>query len=132
MAFLEQCHHFVEFDVEVAGFDQQRIRALGQDLKFFPAGEGRGGFGNICPGTVALGDYTRPFQFQVSAGDRVGIDHELLRQHANGRDLVARRQTAGSHKLLHLIDNLNIDRHAVGGSDMDLHGFLKCINILIH
>ena len=50
-----------------------------------------------------------------------GIDDELFREHADGRDFLARRESSGGDEMLHLIDDLNVDGDTVRGTDMNLH-----------
>ena len=84
--------------------------------------QGRPDFGHISAGAVPFGDRSLPFQFQVGARDGVGVNQKLFRQDADGGDFIARSQPAGSDQVLQLVDNLNIDGHAIVGRNMDLHG----------
>lgn len=122
---MQESNHFFETNVQVLGLDQQRIGALRQSPEFFAAGERRRSFGNVCSGAVAFDDDSGSLQFEIGAGDGVGIDDELLSQNANGRKFLAGRQSPGSNELFDLIDDLNVDRNAVAGYDVNLHDNLK-------
>ena len=67
-----------------------------------------------------------------------GLMTKLLRQDANRRQLFAGRQPAGRDQVLDLVDDLQVDRHAVVGGNMNLHRTARprqrhvvCINELI-
>ena len=123
VSFADQADNFVELNAQVGGFDEQRIGALPQHFQFFAPGEGGGGFGNVGTRAVTFGDDAGAFEFEIGAGDRVGIDHEFLGEDADGGDFLARGEPAAGDELFDLIHDLDVDRDAVVGADMNLHGY---------
>ena len=71
--------------------------------------------GDEGAGAVAQLDHAFVFELAVGLGDGVGIDHELLRQRPDARQLFARPQRAGFDAVLHLLHQLEVDRHAGRG-----------------
>ena len=74
-------------------------------------------------------------ELPIDLGDRVGIDHELLRKRPNPRKLLAGSQGAGLDRVLHLLHQLQIDRNArrgIGAEEIrqkgvsELMGLLNC------
>jgi hypothetical protein len=86
---------------------------------------------------LALLNDARDFQLAIRLHDRVGRDFQLQRQRADRRQLFAGMKQAGCHQVLHLVDDLAIDRHAVGQVDRDVQwvcasvGQFKCMGTLI-
>ena len=117
----QQFDDLVQLDPQVPRLDQQRVHAFGQELDFFTAGKRRGTFRDIGARTVALGDNPGPFQFQIGARHRLGIDDQLLGQRAHGRNFLARREPPGGHQMFDLVDDLQVDRHAVVGCNVNPH-----------
>ena len=81
----------------------------------------RSGLRNVSSAGAAFLDHTRDFKLAIGAGDSIGIDHEPLGQHPHGRQLFARGQMPRCDGVLHLIDDLKIDRNAVGLGKAELH-----------
>ena len=123
MTLVQQLGYFLQCDIKVIGLRQQSVHALGQEFAFFALGKRGWDLGDICSRPVAFGDQAGAFQLQVSPRHGVGIDDELFGQHADGRNLLAGSQPARRREVLHLIDNLEIDRNPIMGIDMNLQ---KC------
>jgi hypothetical protein len=81
---------------------------------------------------MALDHDAGAFEFEVGAGDGVGVDDELLGERADRGNLLAGREPGGRDEVFHLVDNLEVDGRAGRGIDMNLHGFRQCINTIIH
>ena len=125
---------FVERDVHLPGLGEQGVDPLGENLHPLAAGQRRALVGDVRAGRAALLDDAGRLQLAIGAGDRVRIDEQLLGQHANRRQFLAGREPARGDQVLHLVDDLQVDRHAVGGGDVDLHGksrLFACTNSLI-
>ena len=73
------------------------------------------------PGRAPLGDDAGRLQLAIGAGDGVRVDEQPLGQHADRRQLLAGLQPARRDQVLHLVDDLQVDRHAVVRGDVDLH-----------
>src|SRR5262249_32159641 len=69
-----------------------------------------------------LGDHPGDLQLAVRPGDRVRVDHELVGEYPDGRQLLAGREPPRRHQVLHLVDDLEVDRHPVVRRDVDVHG----------
>src|SRR6185436_6191386 len=54
--------------------------------------------------------------------DGVGRHLQLQRQRPDRRQFFAGQQQAGRDQVFHLVDDLPVDRHAVGQVDGDVHG----------
>ena len=117
-----------ERDVHLAGFGQQGVDAFGEDLQPLAAGQRRALVGDVRAGGAAFFDDAGRFQLAVGAGDGVRVDEQLLGQHADRRQLFAGGEPAGGDQVFDLVDDLQVDRDAVGGGDVDLHGLCSCIN----
>ena len=66
-------------------------------------------------------DHALVLELAVRLGDRVGIDHELLRERPDAGQLVARPQRAGFDGVLHLLHQLQVDGHARRGIGPEDH-----------
>ena len=112
---------FVEGHVHVLRFSQQGVGPLGQEFPALLARQGRAFVRNVGAGAMAFDDEAGPLQFQVGAGHGVRIDQELFGQGADRGELFARRQPARGHQVLHLVDDLQVNRDTVVRGDMNLH-----------
>jgi hypothetical protein len=63
-------------------------------------------------GAMTQLDHAIVFELPVRLGDRVRVDHQLLRQRPDARQLVARPQRSGFDGVLHLLHQLEVDGHA--------------------
>lgn len=63
---------------------------------------------------------TSEFEFAISAHDRVGIDGQIDRQLADGRQLISGVQRAGGDATADLIDELTINGNAAVKVDREL------------
>ena len=79
-----------------------------------------------------LGNHARAFELQVGAGDCVGIDEQSFGQDANGRDFLTGAEAAGGDEVLHLVDDLEIDRDTIRGGNMNLHRSSRSLCVLLH
>ena len=97
----------------------------------------RGPVRNVGARGPPLLDDALGLQLAVGPRHRIRIDHQPLRQGPDRRQLLARHQSPRRHQVLHLVDDLQVDRHAVAGRDVDLHrGTIPrrntfCINTVI-
>jgi hypothetical protein len=85
--------------------------------------------GDVGPGSLALGHDPGPLEFEVGAGDRVGVDEKLLCQGSDGGQFRAWSELSGGDEIPGLVDDLKVDRGAAGGLDLDMHGTRT---VLIH
>ena len=76
---------------------------------------------DVRPGRPPLLDHPRRLQLAIGPRHRVRVHHQPLRQHPDRRQLLPGRQPPRRHQVLHLVDDLQVDRHAVIGRDVDLH-----------
>ena len=76
-------------------------------------------------GAVAQLDHAFVLELAVGLGDRVGIDHELLRERPDAGQLIARPQRARFDGVLHLLHQLQVDGHARRGMWSDNHAALR-------
>src|SRR6516164_6242482 len=60
-------------------------------------------------------------ELAVGLGHSVRVDHELLRERADARQLLARTQRAGFDAVLHLLHQLEIEGHAGRGVGPEQH-----------
>src|SRR5262245_32332819 len=97
----------------MARFGEERVGAMSQQLEPLRSPEWRAAVRNVGARAVTLVDEARPLQFQVSAGNRIRIDDELLRQRADRRQFLAWSQPARGNEVFHLVDDLAVDRQAV-------------------
>jgi len=118
---MDNVDHFVEINVEVPRFYQQGVRALVQDLEFFAAGKWRRRFRYISSRPVAFCNDPGPFEFQIRPRDCVGVYQQLLRKNANRWNLLPGSEPPRADEMFHLVDNLDVDRHAVSGGNVNLH-----------
>ena len=81
--------------------------------------------GNIRSRRAALFDQAERLEFAIGPRHGVGIDDQPIGQDANGRKFVLRLEPARGDQILDLVDDLQIDRHAVIGRDVDLHGSVR-------
>ena len=80
--------------------------------------------GDERAGAVAQLDDALVLELAVGLGDGVRVDHELLRERADARQLLARAQRAGFDAVLHLLHQLEVDGHAGRGVGPEQHGEL--------
>jgi hypothetical protein len=66
-------------------------------------------------------DHAVVLELAVCLGDRVGIDHELLRERPDAGQLIAHPQRAGLDGVLHLLHQLQVDGHARRGIGPEHH-----------
>ena len=118
--------YLIQINVEVPRFHQQGIRALVQDFEFFAAGKRRWRIRYICSRPVAFGNDAGPFELQIRPRDCVGIYQQLLRKNANRWNLLPGPESPGADEMFHLVNNLNVDWHAVSRGNMKLHLLLIC------
>src|SRR5581483_10645369 len=121
VALTKERDDLFDVDVHLVRLGQQGIDALGQDLQPFTPGQRRARVGDIRPRGPTFDDNAFLFQLAISPGNGVGIDRQLLGEHTDGRQLLARRQAAGRHLVFHLIDDLQVDRHAIVRGDVEVH-----------
>jgi hypothetical protein len=107
---------------EGAAGDAGGAIAFGENFHPLAAGERRTLFGDIGAGGAAFFDDAGRFELAVRAGDRVGVNEQPLSENANRRQLLAGRESAGGDQVFHLGDDLEVDRDAIGGGNVDLHG----------
>src|SRR5439155_14428670 len=71
----------------------------------------------------ALTQLDDPFVFElaISLGHGIWIDHELLRQRTDARQLLARTQRSRFDAVFHLLHQLQINRHARRGIGTKQH-----------
>ena len=85
---------------------------------------------------TALGfDHASPFELGVDPGNGVGVDLQIHRQLANGRQLVARAQAAGGDRRAQATFELRVDRRRVAlidGNDIHVRLPSYCSNNLVH
>ena len=93
------------------------IDALAQAVQALLLGARLGPVGDVGAGGPAIGQHAGRRQFAIGTGHGVGIDDELLGEHPDRRQLLARRQPSRRHQGLDLLDDLLIDRHTVGRAD---------------
>jgi hypothetical protein len=60
-------------------------------------------------------DHACVVKLAIGLGDGVGVDDQLLRERADTGQLLARAHGAGFDAVLHLLHQLQVDRHAGGG-----------------
>jgi len=73
-------------------------------------------------GAVAQLDHAFVLQLAVRLGHGVRVDHQLLGQRADPRQLLARAQRAGFDAVLHLLHDLEVDGHAGRRVGPEQHG----------
>ena len=99
----------------MVGFGEERVGPFTEDFHALLAGQRRAGVGNVGARAVALGHDAVALQFHVGAGDGVWIDQQLFRKGTDRRQFLAGREAASGDEILHLVDDLEVDRHAVIG-----------------
>ena len=117
--------HFLEFldaDAELAGFGEEGVDALDEDAAFFFAGEGGALGGDAGAGALAGCDEAEGFEFAVGAGDGVWVYEEVFGEGADGGEGLAGFEAFGGDEVFELLDDLQVDGHAVGSGDVDVHG----------
>ena len=90
MAPLGEFHDIFKGDVHLPRLGQQRVDPFGENLESLAARQRRALIGNVGAGRAALLDDAGRFQLAIGPGDRVRIDDQLLGQHANRRQFLAR------------------------------------------
>ena len=100
---------------------EKGVGAYAEDLDPFLACQRRARIRNIGAGAVPLRDDPFALQFEVGPGHSVGINQQLLGEHADGRQFLPGGQTATGDQILDLVDDLHIDRNAVVRCNMNLH-----------
>jgi len=70
---------------------------------------------------VLFRDDAGPLELQISPGDGVGIDEQLLGEDSNGWNFLGWAEATGGDEIFDLVNDLEIDRDAVRGGDMNLH-----------
>ena len=78
--------------------------------------------GDEGAGAMAQLDHALVLELAVGLGDGVRVDHELLRQRPDARQLLARPQRAGFDAVLHLLHQLEVDGNARRGIGPEQHG----------
>ena len=76
------------------------------------------------PAVRPLDDDAGYLQLPVSASHGVGVDEQPLGQFADGGHFRAGREPARRHQILHLVDDLQVDRHAIVRGNVKVHGSL--------
>src|SRR5262249_44895865 len=66
-------------------------------------------------------DHTFVLELAIRLGDRVRVDHELFRERPDARQLVAGPEGAGLDRVLHLLHELEVNRHAQGRIRLEDH-----------
>ena len=66
------------------------------------------------PRAVAQLDDALPVELGIGFDDRVGADHELLRERADAGKLIARRQNTALDRVQDLLHQLDVDRYTTG------------------
>ena len=69
-------------------------------------------------------------QLPIRAGDRVRVHHQPLGEHADRWQFLARREPPRRHQVLHLVDDLEIDRHAIVRRDVKVHDGSRALGIV--
>lgn len=113
MAILNEFDQIFGPNLHVRGFGQQGVNPLGKNFDALLVRERGTIVRKISARTVTLAPDAGLLQFQGSAGDRVGINEELMRQHPNRQNLLAGREPAGSNQILHLVGNLQINQNPI-------------------
>lgn len=125
----EKFENVVEAHSHLPSLGEEGVGAFREDaLSLAPADGGRI-LGDIGPGSLPLGHDPGPLEFEVGAGDRVGVDEKLLCQGSDGGQFRAWGELSGGDEIPGLVDDLKVDRGAAGGLDLDMHGTRT---VLIH
>ncbi len=119
-----ECDDLVQADVQLARFGKQRVDAFRHDPHAFTPCERRAIVRHERARRPAFDDNARRLQLAIRARDRVRVDEQTFGQHADGRHFLARRQPARRDQVLHLIDDLQVDRHAVVRGNVEVQGIL--------
>src|SRR5579863_3206032 len=122
VALLSELDELVEVNVHLSRLGQQGVDALGENLDAFAAGQGRALVGNVGTSRAAFFDQPDCFELAIGAGHGVGINDQPFGQDANGGQFFLRFEPARGDQVFDLVDDLQVDRHAVIGGDVDLHG----------
>jgi hypothetical protein len=130
MATSQKLKQVVEPDTELPSFGEQGVGTLAQDLLALAAGDGWRAVGNESAEALPFHDNPGPFEFEVGPSDRVGVDHELLGEDADGGYFGAGREVIGGDEVFNLVDDLEVERGAGGGLQAELHGAWS-INALV-
>src|SRR6185503_6272091 len=90
------------------GFRDERLRAA----KFLGTALLRARrVGHECAGTLPELDHAFALELAIRLRHRVGVDHELLGERPNARQLLAGAQRSGLDGVLHLLHELEINRY---------------------
>ena len=74
-------------------------------------------------GAVPQLDDAFVLELSIRFRDGIGVDHELLRQRPDSRQLIARPQRAGFDGVLHLLHQLEVNRDAEGRVGPEEHQY---------
>src|ERR1700752_3266094 len=80
-----------------------------------------------CAGALAQLADAFALELAIRFRDRVRVDHELLGQRPNARQLIPGPQRSDLDGVLHLLHELEVDRHAQGRIRLDDH---RCSTVL--
>ena len=138
LAFPDHPENFVRGEIQLVRLGQQRVDALLDHTAPFPKRHLlRTPLRDERARPLALVNDSRAFQFAVRLHDRVWRDLQLQRQRPDGRQLFAGLKQPGGDQVFDLVDDLAVDRHAVGQVDGDVQGAgvgpcqFKCMGTLI-
>lgn len=122
LALFDKFDDIRERNVELPSFGEQGINSFGENLDPFAPGQRRTLIGDKRPGGPAFLDDAGCLQFTIGTGHGVGVHHQPFGQHPNRRHFLSRPKPAGGDEVFDLVDDLLIDRDAIGCGDVDLHG----------
>src|SRR5712691_5193979 len=142
VALLNEFDDLFQREIHVTCLSQQGVDACRENLNPFAAGQRGTLVGNVRSRRAALLHDAGRFQFAVRAGHCVRVDQQPFGQSANRWQLLSRMQPAGGNQIFDLVDDLQVDWHAVVGGNVDLHedvsatkmagpGRLACISSII-
>ena len=115
LTLFEEVENFRQFDPQVTGFSEERVRSLVKNLEpLFPRQWGTR-IGNVGARPVPLQNNSRALQLEVGARDRIGINQQLLSENPNGWHFLAGPEAGRGHQVFYLVHDLQVDRDAVTG-----------------
>jgi hypothetical protein len=128
-AFVEQGAEVVVADLQVVGCDDHGVQFSGEAVGSDGLAELGGAAGlEEATGTLAGLDDAFGFEFGVGAGGGVAVDAEFLGEGADGGEGLTWAERAAGGGVLHLLDDLEVDRDAGLEVDVGEHGDVETLS----